>query len=240
MSLPSVSIVMSVCDRERNLRNTLASWSRIDYPDFDFTVVINGTRSLEIEKIVEEYREPLHMTIRKWDVLTNLNITYNEYGKAARGEYIIFAMMDNLVVHRDVIQRMLAVGDERRVLLAPYMLDENESNAIHPADWKDDPIGGKPWAEVPDTLLAHVMGGHKKYWEWLGWFVTLRKGHLWIDQNLHLREQVLDRLALTPKDTWCLHQNHPAANMGDGTAPGFHYRTEREARLLDEAERDAA
>lgn len=240
MSLPSVSIIMSAGNRPRNLRNTLASWSRIDYPDYDFTLVINGTESDEIKQIASSYQEPLHLTIRRWETITPLNITYNEYGKSARGEYIIFAMMDDMVVHRDVIQRMLAAGEERRVTLCPFMLTEPETAPIDPATWKDDPIMGKPWPEVPDTLLAHIIGNYKKNWEWFGWFVDLRKGHLWVDQNLHLREKVLDKLAITLKDTWCFHQAHAGENVSPWTAPGFHYRTEREARLLDPAERDAA
>lgn len=237
---PSVSIVMSTGNRPRNLRNALASWSRIDYPDFDFTLVINGTESDEVKSIAEEYREPLHMQVRRWETQTNINVTYNEYGRSARGEYVIFAMADDIVVHRDVVQRMMAVGEGCRVVLAPYMFDDFQTDAIRPAEWTDDPIIGQPWPVVPDTLLSHVMGNWKKDWDWFGWFVTLHKGHLWIDQNLHLREKVLDRRAVTCKDTWCIHQAHPGENMSAWTAPGFVYRTEREARLLDDAERDKA
>lgn len=236
-----VSIIMSAGDRHEHLRNTLIGWSRIDYPDFDFTIIENGSKKT-IRPIVEEFREKLPLRFFKNESLWNVNRVWNKYGREASGEYVIFAMQDEIVSHKDIVQKMIETSSEVRSSIFTYFMNESETSAIDNLPWQDDPtIIPLPFTDQTTAgLISHIHGNFKKNWEWFGWFRDDQKGHLWLDQDVHLREVALNKAALTPKDVYCLHQFHPVFTDSDSARPGYHYSNELQARLLEPAERDAA
>lgn len=240
---PSVSIIMSVANRPNALWRSLTAWSLLDYPEFDFTIIDNWTRNSRIEEIIKEFSGKLHATYVLEPEVTAVNILYNRYGKASKGEYVVFSMMDEIISHGDVLQKMIALSDDRRATLAVSFLDGDQTAALDTnLEWQTNPACLVPkWGPNPapsSGILAHITGNYRENWEWFGWYQDLPKGHLWLEQDIHIREKCLDRTALTPTDVWCYHQAHPSDVKPDMARPGFHYANEREARLLDKAERD--
>ena len=91
-----------------------------------------------------------------------------------------------------------------------------------------------PWEVAPQSpTMGHITGNYKKNWEWFGWYRDHNSGHLWLEQDIHIREVCLGKLAQSPTDVWCYHQFH-APSIGE-TRPGYSYHTEGQARLLEPA-----
>lgn len=245
MSLPSVSIVMTVTNRQSNLYNTLTAWSLLDYPDFDFTIVDNGTHAPDIQRIVGLFTEKLHIKLLLENAVTATNILWNREGKASRGEYVVFSMMDEIISHSDVLQKMIAVTDEHdcRSTLAVAFLDGNQTAALNTAEgWKTSPsILPTQWGAGPapqSATMGHITGNYRKNWDWFGWYRDHDRGHLWLEQDIHIRELCLNKLAQSPEYAWCYHQAHAGDVKPDSVRPGYHYANEAQARLLEPAERD--
>lgn len=220
---PHVSVVMSVTNRPVNLRRTLEAWSTIDYPSFDFIIVDNGTKSSEIYKIIMEFYAKLHVFYVYEPKPIMVNQTYNKWGKESKGEYVVFAMMDEIISHPDVLQKMVAVTDatDCRSTLATVFLGK-----------KDELVA--PWTSAPQSpTMGHITGNYRKNWEWFGWYRDHSTGHLWLEQDIHIREVCLGKLAQSPTDVWCYHQFHEPS-IGQ-TRPGYAYHTEAQARLLEPA-----
>lgn len=243
MTIP-VSIIMSVTNRPQNLRNTLRGWSIINYPDFDLTVIDNGSGNPEIEILVGLFKDKLPITFVKEPAFMNINRVWNKYGKAARGEYIVYSMMDEVISHNDILQKMMDCSSEARTSIFTYFMNEQETIYMNTIDWFNDPtVIPKPrTTETSAGLLSHITGNFKKNWEWFGWFRDDEKGHLWLDQDIYLREKALGSkfYCRTPENVYCLHQSHPSAASPNNMRPGYHYKNEMQARLLEPAERDLA
>lgn len=237
--MTSVSIIMSVTNRPKNLRNTLRAWSNIDYLEFDFVLIDNDSGNPEILKIADEFKECLHMTTYKEPTALNLNVIWNKYGKQSKGEYVIFAMMDEIVSHKDVIQKMLEFKNNRASLFV-YFMSEAETNQLDNLQWQGDPttIPNGYSETISAGLWSHITGAYREHWDWFGWFRNEDVGHLWVEQDVHLRERCLERGCETPKGVYCLHQSHPPTPFKDWTRPGYSYKNEMQARLLEPAERD--
>lgn len=235
MALPSVSVIMSVANRPDNLRRTLTAWSLIDYPSFDFTVIDNGTPNAAISSIVNTFKNRLHINLVKEPKITAVNILYNKYGKASTGEYIVFAMMDEIISHTDVLQKMV-VFEEHRATLATVFLTGEQTKALD-TDWKEGflpSLSLAPWEVAPQAAtMGHITGNYRKNWEWFGWYRDHQTGHLWVEQDIHIREVCLGKIAQSPSDAWCYHQAHEPS-IGT-TRPGYAYHTEAQARLLEPA-----
>lgn len=245
MSLPSVSIIMSITNRQGNLRRSLMAWSLLDYPEFDFTIIDNGTHVAKLEEIVSGFKDKLHIQFYVEDKLTAVNILYNKYGKASKGDYIVFSMMDEIISHGDVLQKMIGLSDDRRATLATSFLNADQTSLLESkTDWQAKPSSlPTTWvgSVAPQAaILGHITGNYRKNWEWFGWYRDLPHGHLWLEQDVHIRELCLNKLAVSPTDVWCYHQFHPAPVDASLMRPGFHYKTELEARLIEKAERDRA
>lgn len=235
------SIVMTATNRPAHLRNALQSWCNINYPSFDFTLVDNASECPEIEQIANEFKDRLNLVFYKEPTMTSVNILWNKYAKASIGEYIIFAMQDEILVGNDVIQQMQEFP-ENRASIFTYFMDEVQTQAINGMNWKDDPtVIPKPSTDQTTAgLISHITGAYRKYWDWFGWFRGDDKGHLWLDQDLHIREVALHNWCRTPKEAYCLHQWHKVKIQEDFMRPGYHYVNEMQARLLEPAERDSS
>lgn len=243
---PSVSIIMSFGGRPLNLKNSLISWSRIDYSNIaEFVLVDNASANLEAIKIAQSFQNKVKFPVRVCfnPSVLNLNQTWNKYGKASNGEYVVFSMMDEIVSHKDVIQKMLACSSEARTSIFTYFMDIRQTVNLSQYDWYDDPTR----LPIPHTdqttagLISHITGNYRKNWDYFGWFRDDSDGHLWIDQDIHLREVQLGAKfhCRTPKDVYCLHQYHEPS-FPKQYMPGYKYHNDLQARLLEEAERNRA
>ena len=242
MPKPTVSIIMSITNRARNLDYTLASWTKLDYPNFDFSIIDNGSNAAGLEDIINKYKDALHIEFFREPVMCNTNVVWNKYGKKSSGDYVIFAMMDEMISHGDIIQKMLACPETNRTSIFTYFMTELQTNELDGYDWRTA-VTNVPLPATDQTtagLISHVTGNYRKNWDYFGWFRD-GPGHLWIDQDVHLREVMLGVPAHTPKDVYALHQWHNVDwGFTGGLLPGFTYQNERQARLLETAIRDEA
>lgn len=253
MTLPSLSVVMTVTNRPVILWRSLLAWSLTDYPDVDFTIVDNGSGNKEIGQIISDFADRMYargVTVRK--VTENeciaTNVLWNREGKASRGEYVVFSMMDEIVSHPTVLQSMVETTDQGdcRATLAVAFLDKNTTDTLAASkDWQAHPFTiPAPWGTVngaPDMpTMGHITGNYRKNWEWFGWYRDHKHGHLWVEQDIHIREKCLNKLARSPSQAWCYHQYHTSSVDPGSTRPGYHYVNDAQARLLEPAERDKA
>lgn len=238
---PTVSIIMSITDRPKNLDYTLASWTKLTYERFNFLIIDNASRNPALETIVDRYKDTLNITFFREPVLWNINMLWNKYGKMSDGEYVLFAMMDDMISDGDVIDKILECPKENRTSLFTYFMTERQSNEMDNYDWRTS-VRNLPLPFTTETtggLISHVTGNYRKNWEYFGWFRE-GNGHLWLDQDVHLREVFLDIPAHTPKDVYAIHQWHKADyGYTGGFQPGYTYQNEMQARLLETAIRDS-
>lgn len=237
--MTSVTIVMAVTNRPKLIRNALISWARIDYPDYQLLLIDDASGNPEVEKIADEFKSKIPLTFYKETAWKNICQVWNKYGKSADGEYVIFSMADEIVSHRDIIQKMFECPSTNRTSIFTYFMNQDQTNFLDTVSWQDDPlIIPKPLTDQTTAgLISHITGNYKKNWEQFGWFRDMEDGHLWLDQDVHLREVQLGIPAQTPEDVYCLHQYHLFFSR-PATAPGFTYKTDGEARLLEPATRD--
>ena len=240
---PTVSIIMTVTDRPLNFERTLFSWTKLTYKKFNFLVVDNGSKNEELENIANQYKDALHITFFREPILQNINVLWNKYAKLSDGQYVIFAMMDELISHGDIIDKMLKCPKENRCSVFTYFTSEQEINALDNYDWRmsvtNVPL---PFTDQSSAgLLSHITGAYREYWKWFGWFRKEASGHLWIDQDVHQREKQLHKLCYTPKDVYALHQWHlPSMSYYGVGQPGYIYQNDNQAMLKEDAVRDEA
>lgn len=235
------TVIMAATNRPHHLRNTLRSWCNIDYPSFDFILVDNASGCPEIEEIAGEFKNKLNLTYYKEPSWIIMNVLWNKYAKTYAGDYVVFAMQDEIVVGNDVIQQMQEFPESRASIFT-YFMNQAETQAIEGLGWQSDPTRiHKPLTtETSAGLISHITGASRKYWDWFGWFRDDERGHLWLDQDLHIRECAIGNTCKTPANAYCLHQWHPVSNHlpHDFTRPGYQYANEAQARLLEPAEQD--
>ena len=160
--------------------------------------------------------------------------------------------MQDEIVTPDIIQKMVAYGDQR-CSVNTYFLDEAMTNFVNGTDWPEcDPKlietipgfwnyeykGSMNMNKKDASLLSHVIGWTRERWNWFGWFRDNEKGHLWLDQDVVIRSRVLGIESATVEGISCYHQWHPEIVNPAFLAPGYHPVNERQARLLEESERD--
>lgn len=242
---PHVSIIMSVTNRPRNFLNTLKAWSGIDYPKqyYDMSIISNGAVYNFIAEYVEVFSFIMPISLYH-EPLSNLNVIWNKYGKQSYGDYVVFAMMDEIISHRDILQKMVATKNRRSSIFTYFMGEEQTNNTIVDEKWFD----GTPYRDQPFTdqtnaaLISHITGNYRRNWEWFGWFRDNPTGTLWIDQDVYLREKCLSDVtnipcwAVTPKDVYCLHQYHSVVE-NNNWEPGYIYTTKEQALLKEPAPR---
>lgn len=243
MRTPSVSIVMTVANRPDILRRSLIGWSLLDYPDFDFAIIDNGTKSPAIREIAESFKDKLPITFYEDGPVSAVNTLWNKYGQASKGEYVVFSMMDEIISHGNVLQKMIEMGDERRTSISTSFMSDIQMSLLDSMEWQTHPsILPTSWGPLENQktagILSHITGNYRKNWEWFGWFSKETVGHLWLEQDVHIREVCLKRTALTPLGVWCYHQKHPVEVNPSQVKPGFIYTTEEQARNLEAAPRE--
>ena len=250
-----VSVIMSFTDRPRNLKNTLLSWAKTDYPDCEFVLTNNGSEDTKsILSVVDEFKQRTGriVTLSHNKNYVHVNRVWNKSSKeTSSGTYVIFAMADEIVTP-DIITRMVAYGD-KRCSVNTYFLSEEMSKIVNGMDWvTTDPKlietlpdfweyedkGSNNRDKTDASLLSHVIGWTRKQWEWFGWFRDNPRGHLWLDQDVVIRSRVLGIKSETVAGISCYHQWHPTPIDPAWIAPGYHPVNERQARLLEESDGD--
>jgi glycosyltransferase involved in cell wall biosynthesis len=226
-----------------NFERSLAAWTKLTYPKFEFLVIDNNSKTPRIEEIVNQYKDRLHITFFNEPVIQNINRTWNKYGKLSTGKYVIFSMMDEMISDGNIIDKMLKCPKKDRCSIFTYFMSEQETGVIDNYDWRTS-VRNIPLPFTEDTsagLISHITGAYRDYWEWLGWFRDDVTGHLWIDQDVHLRERRLGKEVHTPKDVYALHQWHKVdlEYIGVGQ-PGYTYQNDNQAMLKEDAVRDEA
>lgn len=244
-----VSIVMSCSDRVQTLKNTLESWSRITWPDYEFILIDNASKD---KKEVWELAQNIYARMRYFHFIRNESLVWvnNVWNRAAReythGEYVIFAMQDELLSDYDLLQKMIAYGDKRATVNTYFLgekmklpegwLDNPKLIESIPGFWDFEDKGSTNRDKVDASLLSHIIGWTRERWDWFGWFRKNDVGHLWLDQDVVIRSRVLGIQSETVSS--CYHQFHPTFIDPRWLAPGYHPVNERQARLLEESERD--
>jgi hypothetical protein len=250
-----VSVIISFGDRVRTLKNTLLSWSRVIYPDCEFILIDNGSKNIdEAMSLVLDFKEGMDHSVNfhRNENFVPVNRVWNKAGRGtSTGEYVVFAMQDEIVTP-DILQKMVAYGDQR-CSVNTYFLDEAMTNFVNGTDWPEccpnlietvpgfgnyEYKGSTNTNKKDASLLSHVIGWTRERWNWFGWFRDNEKGHLWLDQDIVIRSRVLGIESATVEGISCYHQWHPEIVNTGWTAPGYHPVNERQARLLEESERD--
>lgn len=261
----TISVVMcSGGYKPTHLRNTLYSWSRLNTP-FEFTLVsTNKDGTQVVEEIAKDFsfitrvvEPPEDDTSEKWARTAR---SWTREGKKSLGDYVIFAMEDEIVGDYNILDVFLSLKHPYRASTRTYFLSPNETYDLDSLGWKDNP---RVLEEYPDfwshtsvqgadngsntvrtacdaSLHAHIIGAPREHWEYMNWFRTEKYGYFWLDQDMVLRENLLKRPCLTlPIPVCCYHQWHPLLPISteDREFEGFLYETEAQARLLEPARR---
>jgi GT2 family glycosyltransferase len=247
-----VSIIMTACDRLRNLKNTLDSWTDLTYPDYEFLFVDNASQNRkDVAKLAEQFSSrSMNFQFHRENESTIQNRLWNHYQKLTNGEYVVIAMADEIISTKSILEKMLESPRNVRCSVQTYFLDERMTEWLNDIDWHENPKkielipgfgdcvykGTANWQKKDASLLSHITGQTRERWDWFGWFRNNPTGHLWLDQDIVIRERVLGEVAYTVQGVCCYHQNH--ADTVGSTAPGYHPVNERQARLLEPSERD--
>jgi len=248
-----VSVIMSCTDRLTNLKRTLTSWSKVTYPNYEFFLIDNGSKNHDgVAELAQSFFGKIQDLKFVHQGHVGVNKIWNEYGQFSNGQYVVFAMADEIVTP-DVLQKMVEYG-EQRCTLNTYFLGAALTDALDTIDWENNPrlieslpgfgeyeYQNKPNRDRTDaSLLSHVIGWTRERWDWFGWFRNNERGHLWLDQDVVIRSGVLGIESKTVEGISCYHQFHLTPVYPEWLAPGYHPVNERQARLLEESERDAS
>ena len=249
MTVP-VSIIMAFCDRP-TLQNTLIGWSNLDYPDYEFVFVDNGSNKIEqYKKMIDEFGKTHKVKYMCFSSAKNLNIAWNTGYTLASGEFIIFSMQDEIISNKQILHHMINEYIGTRVNILPYHLTTEWTQLMDTVDWKNNPelLETFPgfyssrialnFTRTSATVLSNITGQYRKDWDWFGLFRNHEQGYLWIDQDVAMREACLKKIPITAKGVKCYHQAHKVSRTAtyyELAHSGYIYNTEREARLLDPA-----
>lgn len=253
MDYPPVSIIISFYRRLKNVERTLQAWSGLKYPYVEFVLIDDANEDkMQVLSMVDQFKRdnPNYgvVFLRNDERGKNTNILWNWGFKESIGEFVVYCHSDVIPSTKDILQVMVENYEGRRVSVIPYYLTQTMTNIMDAVDWKTNPrlLETLPgfWTDssvnnqsrVQAKLLTLLTGQPRKDWEWFGLFRNNQEGYLWLDQDIAIREECLKREAtsVSPALACCYHQWHPGHTLS--MAPGYRYKTEREARLLDPAE----
>lgn len=243
---PTVSIVMAVKNRHEAFRNSLVSWSNLDYSnDYEFIIVDDASGSSEaIQKIATSENLPNLRYYRLESAIDRVpNIAWNFGMEQANNDFVIVTGCDLIISHKTVLRHILDGYKGYRISVLTYFLSLFQTVNLNLINWKNDPkkiedIDGfwedLSWDNFPNKLrraaglTTYLTGQYKSDWEWIGGFRD-EEGHLFADHDLHQREALLKLGCETAPIVRAYHQYHPkpVPPVGDS----YTYTTENEARL---------
>jgi len=254
-----VSVIMCAGGtRPKALENVLNSWSRITYPNVEFIFIYSGLEDESDYEVISNLVSQ-HKYITRFEksdfgksTFASTSRIWHKYGKESTGEYIIFAMADEILSDYDLIEKMMEFPKEKRTSVATYFLNQTQSEQLDTIDWMNNPkeIENLPefWTHTdfesaPNTtrggaVVCHISGAWREYWEWLGWHRDDEFGYLNLDQDIIIRENFMGRWVEDCSS--CYHQWHGAGNAyvpDEHRLSPYIYKTEAQAKLLEPAER---
>lgn len=236
------------------LENVLNSWSRITHPDFDFSLTYSG-KDEEFEPVKDMASKYSYITkFEKSDGESTFARTtqiWRKEGMASVGDYVVFAMSDEILGDYHLLEMMEYVQDQRSSV-ATYFLNAAQTGALSGINWLDDPriieqlpefwthteFEGAPNTTRGGAVVCHINGATRKYWDYLGWHRGDEFGYLNLDQDIIIRENFLGFHEVDV--SLCYHQWH---GPGNAYVPDAHrlapylIKTEAQARLLEPSER---
>jgi len=255
-----VSVIMAAGGtRSEALENVLNSWSRVTHEDLEFILIYSGLEDESdygvVEKLVAEHESLITIfEISKFGKSTFASTSriWHEWGKKCTGEYIVFAMADEILRDYDLLEIMLDTHKERRTSVATFFLNPTQTEQLKGIHWLDNPrlieelpgfwthcdFEGAPNTTRGGAVVCHISGAWREYWEWLGWHRDDEFGYLNLDQDIIVRENFMGRWVLDVSA--CYHQWHGAGNAyvpDDHRLSPYIYTTEAQAKLLEPAER---
>lgn len=241
------SIIMSTrSNRQTIFERTLQSWERCltGRKDYEFILIVNDNEKYDIEKLITKFSFPTEV---KYQNFENVNRVWRREGMASRGDYVIYAMADEILGSYDLLDKMIENPKEFRTSINTYFLNYQQTMMLNSHKWQDMPsiiqefAGFWEHVEIQDVpnklrtsggLITHVTGAWREYWDYVGWFRDDPLGYLLIDQDLVMREKFLQREVMSLE--CCYHQWHPSESVSmENRLGGYIYKTEREARLID-------
>jgi len=265
MGVTKVSVIMATGGSRLDcLRRTLESWSKITYP-VQFILVSTDVgndklRDLALSfKFVSKFVEPRHAVGKDWARVSNI---WTREGRESSGDYVIFAMADEILGDYDIIQKFLACPTPNRSSVRTYFLNGSHASKLDGMDWLSNPkdIENLPefWThkEVQGAeenndnllrklkqkvyLLSHITGAPRAHWEYMNWFRTDEYGYFWLDRDVHFREITLGFECKEVVGVCCYHQWHPLLLISkvDREYGGYIYENDAQARLLEPARRE--
>jgi hypothetical protein len=257
------SIILGVRGRPETTRRALESYERLTYKDYELWFMDDCFAGTNQHPVYEEFKDRL--PIRYFPLIENFSsyipdvttwspaTTWNTGIRKAEGKFVIVTSADIIISDADALEKFLNQYNGNRISATTYFLPEEITyGTINTIDWKSDPRlimtlpgfiegngGGRAnYTPTPPNLLTFLTGTEKSKWEEIGCFRT-QLSHLVNDQDLYLRELFLGKNTDTWEGCVALHQAHPRGEAHVSvTKPGWHYETERQARLIDEAPRD--
>jgi hypothetical protein len=256
-----ISIILGVRQRTANTRRALESYEKLTYKDYEILFMDCVGESNQLG-VYNEFKNRLPIKYHllqedfgryvedetTWSPAT----TWNTGIRKSESKFVIVTSADIIISAHDALEKFLAQYRGNRISALTYFLSNEITDSLGGVDWKSNSgvirsmegfgdfmsRGRTNQEPLPPAQLTFLTGMEKSEWESIGCFRT-QLSHLVNDQDLHLREMFLGREV----DTWdgCVayHQAHPVGErVVDVTRPGWHYETERQARLIDEAPRD--
>lgn len=254
-----VSVIMVAGgSRPSAIENVLNSWGRITYPNFDFTLVYSGLDGESDYPVVSELAGKYSYITKfeKSDIgistFASTSRLWRKYGMSSTGDYVVFAMADEILGDYNLLEMMLEFPKEKRTSVATFFLNPEQTSLLPTIPWIDNPkiIEDLPyfWTHTefeffPNTTrggacVSHISGASREYWDWLGWYRDDEFGYLNLDQDIIVRENFLG--GHVEDCSRCYHQWH---GPGNAYVPDEHrlspyiYTTEAQAKLLEPAER---
>ena len=254
-----VSVIMIAGgNRPTAISNVLNSWSRITYPNFDFSLVYSGLEDESDYPVLEELAGQ-HSYITKFEkssigksTFASTSRLWRKYGMSSTGDYVVFAMADEILADYDMLETMVSTPKDKRTSVATFFLNPAQTAALSAISWIDTPriienlpefwthndFEGAPNTTRGGACVCHISGASRDYWEWLGWHRDDEFGYLNLDQDIIVRENFMGRQVLDV--CRCYHQWHGAGNAyvpDEHRLSPYIYTTEAQAKLLEPAER---
>ena len=261
---PRVSVIMcSGGSRPQSLRNTLYSWSKVDYSDVEFIFVNTDVDNIIASNVAREFNFIdiiVDIKLSKSENWAKVSQLWTRFGKLSSGDYVIFAMADE-IVSPGVVDIFVTAPTKYRSSLMTYFLSPNQTKLLDTVDWKSDVslletlpefwtykevLGAEHRAnsEIREAenidIWSHVTGAPREYWEYIDWFRMDNNGYFWLDSDVFKRELVLETPCHQINYGCCYHQYHKFLELSkaDRDYGGYIYKNKEQARLLEPALRE--
>lgn len=257
--MTDLSIILSVKDRPIALRNTLHSWAALECDNYEIIIIDDGSKKEDnLPSVVVEYA-PWMSSLQYIRLDNNKyrlpNIAWNTGLEVSTGDFVLFAMGDVIISRKDIWKHIQDCYVGNRVGLLTYFLSPITTEHLSIVKWENNPQvletspGFWEWqSEEGETnrhrsqnighhvaRTAYIFGCERKRWEWFGGLRNDDKSQLLCDNDLFYREQCLGIPATPIPVVRGYHQWHEKVFKSTGYS--YQYKTELQARLLEESEK---